>query len=82
MLTLVGGAVLAVLAWLNERDTRSRLGRASRAGNAAYAAQEALSGQSEVVQALGMRRAIIARQLEGRRTATDSQAEAQLTGGR
>lgn len=82
VLTLVGGIVLAGLAWLNERDTRPRLGRATRAGNSAYAAQEALSGQSEVVQALGMRRAIIDRQLEGRRTATDAQAEAQLTGGR
>lgn len=82
VLTLVGGAILAGLAWLNERDTRPRLGRASRAGNSAYAAQEALSGQAEVVQALGMRRAIIGRQLQGRRTATDAQAEAQLTGGR
>ena len=82
VLTLVGGVILATLAWLNERDTRPRLGRASRAGNAAYAAQEALSGQSEVVQALGMRRAIIARQMDGRRIATDAQAEAQLTGGR
>ena len=82
VLTLVGGIILSVLAWLNERDTRPRLGRATRAGNAAYAAQEALSGQSEVVQALGMRRTIIGRQLVGRATATDAQAEAQLTGGR
>ncbi|WGM29912.1 type I secretion system permease/ATPase [Brevundimonas sp. NIBR11] len=82
VLTFVGGAILAVLAWLNERDTRPRLGRASKAGNAAYAAQEALTGQSEVVQALGMRRAIIARQVQGRNAATDAQAEAQLTGGR
>ena len=81
VLTLVGGIVLAILAWLNERDTRPRLGRASRAANAAYAAQEALTGQSEVVQALGMRRAIIGRQLVGRSAATDSHAEAQLTGG-
>ncbi len=82
VLTLVGGIVLSVLAWLNERDTRPRLGQATRAGNAAYSAQEAMSGQAEVVQALGMRRTIIARQLAGRATATDAQAEAQLTGGR
>ncbi|MFC5344037.1 type I secretion system permease/ATPase [Brevundimonas staleyi] len=82
VLTLVGGIVLATLAWLNERDTRPRLGRATKAGTAAYAAQEALSGHSEVVQALGMRKAIIGRQLEGRRTATDAQAQAQLAGGR
>lgn len=82
VLTLVGGVILAALAWLNERDTRPRLGQATRAGNAAYAAQEAISSASEVVQALGMRRAIIGRQLEGRRAATDAQAEAQLAGGR
>lgn len=82
VLTFVGGAVLAGLAWLNERDTRPRLGRASRAGNAAYAAQEAISNASEVVQALGMRRAIIERQLDSRRAATDAQADAQLAGGR
>ncbi len=82
VLTLVGGAILTALAWLNERDTRPRHGKAAAAANAAYAAQEALASQGEVVQALGMRRAIIARQLEGRGAATQAQVEAQLAGGR
>lgn len=82
LLTLVGGGVLFTLAWLNERDTRPRLKRAMQTQNAAYAAQEGLAGQSEVVRALGMRQASIARQVEQRRLATAAQADSQLTGGR
>lgn len=82
ILTLVGGLVLFGLAWLNERDTRPRLGRAIQSQNSAYAAQEAVAGQAEVVRALGMRRSSIARQIDQRRNATAAQADAQLTGGR
>ena len=60
-LTLVGAVVLFSLAWLNERDTRPRLGKAMQSQNAAYAAQEAIAGQTEVVRALGMRQSSIAR---------------------
>lgn len=82
LLTLCGGAVLIVLAVANERDTRARLKGAMEASSAAYAAQEALASQSEVVRALGMRRASVARQAADRRQATTRQADAQLTGGR
>lgn len=82
VLTLVGGLALFALAWLNERDTRPRLGKAIQTQNHAYAAQEAIAGQSEVVRALGMRESSIARQIEQRRAATAAQADAQLTGGR
>ncbi|NBB59859.1 type I secretion system permease/ATPase [Pseudomonas sp. ODNR1LW] len=82
VLTLGGGGVLVMLAWLNERDTRARLTRSMQANAAAYAAQEAVAGQAEVVRALGMRRSSIARQLEQRSVATSQQADAQLTGGK
>ena len=82
LLTLVGGMILIALAILNERDSRARLKRAIGASNAAYAAQESVASQSEVVRALGMRGASIARQIEQRRDATAQQADAQLTGGR
>jgi len=81
-LTLVGGLILITIAVLNERDTRARLKRAIGASNAAYAAQESVASQSEVVRALGMRAASIARQIKERRAATAEQADAQLTGGR
>ncbi len=82
VLTLIGGLLLFALAWLNERDTRPRLGRAIQSQNSAYAAQEAVAGQAEVVRALGMRQSSIARQIDQRRQATAAHADAQLTGGR
>ncbi len=82
MLTLVGGAILFALAWMNERDSRPRLEQAMRLQGGAYAAQEAIASQAEVVRALGMRRSSIARQVDQRRQATAVQAGAQLAGGR
>ncbi len=82
VLTLVGGIILFVLAWLNERDTRPRLNKAIQSQNHAYSAQESMSGQSEVVRALGMRGSSIARQIHQRQHATAAQADAQLAGGR
>lgn len=82
VLTLVGGGVLFVLAVLNERDARPRLQRAIQSTNSAYLAQESLSGQTEVVRALGMRQASINRQIAERQTAISQYADAQLNGGK
>jgi len=82
LLTVVGGLILFTLALLNERDSRQRLKRSIDASNAAYAAQEQVAGQAEVIRALGMRRASVAKQLTQRRAATAQQADAQLTGGK
>lgn len=82
VLTLLGGAVLFVLALMNERDSRARLKRSIDASNAAYAAQEQVAGQAEVIRALGMRGASVAKQMAQRQAATAQQADAQLTGGK
>lgn len=82
LLTLIGGAILLVLAVLNERDSRPRLSRAMQSANAAYAAQDAVASQAEVVRALGMRRSSINRQITQRRAATAQHADAQLSGGK
>lgn len=82
VLTLVGGIILFILAWLNERDTRPRLNKAIQSQNHAYSAQESIAGQSEVVRALGMRQSSITRQIHQRQHATAAQADAQLAGGR
>ena len=82
VLTLVGGAVLFLLAWLNERDSRPRLKRAIQSSNAAYASQDGMSGQTEIVRALGMRQASINRQLHQRHSATSQYADAQFSGGK
>lgn len=82
VLTLAGGAVLFALAWMNERDARPRIEEAMKLQGDAYTAQEAVASQAEVVRALGMRSASIARQRDQRRTAISVQARAQLAGGR
>lgn len=80
-LTVAGGAVLFGLAWLNERRNRAQLAQALQSAAAAYAAHEAMAGQAEVVRAMGMRRASVARQLRLRRTGVDQHMRAQFAGG-
>jgi ATP-binding cassette subfamily C protein len=80
-MTIVGGAVLVVLAVFNERATRARAREAFIAQAQAYASQEAAAANGEVVRALGMRGALRERQLADRRTGLDLSAKAQFTGG-
>jgi PrtD family type I secretion system ABC transporter len=82
ILTIVGGIILFGLAMLNERATKPDLMRAQQANAAAYASQEAAAQNGEVIRALGMRRAVIARQLEERGIGLSQTASAQFRGGR
>lgn len=82
LLILAGGVAIGTLAVLNERSTKARLQKVGEATAAAYAAQEATASASEVVRALGMRRAMVSRQLADRKAARDLQAQAQFIGGR
>ena len=81
-LTLVGAIALVVLAVANERSTKGKLQKAAEAQAASYVSQEAAAQSGEVVRALGMRRALVSRQLADRRVATTLQAEAQFSGGK
>jgi ATP-binding cassette subfamily C protein len=81
LLILIGGVILAFLAVLNERATKSRLQKAQEVAARGYAVQEAAATQGEVVRALGMRQALVARQLNERSQSLNMQAEAQFTGG-
>ena len=81
-MTIVGGAVLVVLAVFNERATRTRAREAFIAQAQAYASQEAAAANGEVVRSLGMRGALRERQLADRRSGLDLTAKAQFTGGR
>ncbi len=80
-LTFFGGLLLLVLAMFNERSAKPRIEASSKASAAAYAAQETVATQSEIVRALGMRQALIARQLRERDVAVAAQADAQFVGG-
>jgi ATP-binding cassette subfamily C protein len=82
LVTLFGGAVLLTLAILNERTVKPRLQKAGEAAAAAYMAQETAANSAEVVKALGMRNALVARQLTDRTKATELQAEAAFAGGK
>lgn len=81
LVVLVGGALLLAVTWRNERATKGRLQRATEAANYAYVSQEQSAGGADVVRALGMRRAMVARHLAERSAAARLQAEASFTTG-
>lgn len=81
-LALVGCVILPLIAWANERATRSRLERAQSIASASYASQDAMLSASDSIRALGMRRALVARQLRQREAMLAAQTEASFaTGG-
>ena len=76
LLVLIGGGLLAGIAFSNEKATKARQLRSAEAANYAYASQAQSVGGADVVRALGMRRAMVTRHLAERRTAGLLQAEA------
>lgn len=82
MMILGGAAVLLGLALLNERATKKSAGEGHKAMAAAYAGQEAMFAKAEVVRALGMRRALVGRQIEDRRAGLEASAHTQLSASR
>ncbi|MFO1255616.1 MAG: type I secretion system permease/ATPase [Sphingomonadaceae bacterium] len=80
LMILVGGAILAVLAVLNERRSRQRAQEGMRANAAAYQAQEALASQAELIGVLGIRKAMVARQQAARAQGLRAASEAQAAG--
>lgn len=81
-LIVAGGCVLTGLALANERSTRRSARESHRATAQAHAAHDAAVGRSEVIRALGMRRAMVSRQLEARSQALAQGVDAQLSGSR
>ena len=82
VLTILGAGILLALTILNQRATKTRLQAASQANAVAYISQEAVNQNAETVRALGMRRALVARQEAERRVGLDLSAEAQFLGGK
>ncbi len=77
---MVGGLILAVLAVLNERTSRESGKEALKANSMAYSAQEALTGQVELVGALGIRKAMVGRLEKLRAQGLLKSTSAQFTG--
>lgn len=65
-LALLGGIILPVIAWRNERATQDAMRKAQEVAVQTYAAQESALGSASSIRALGMRRAVVARQLRQR----------------
>ena len=81
VLVLAGGAILLAITWRNELATKARLQRANAAASYAYISQEQSQSAADVVRALGMRRAMVARHLAERETASRLQAESSFASG-
>jgi PrtD family type I secretion system ABC transporter len=79
LLIVVGGAILVALAVVNERVVREGSKTGHRANAIAYAAQEIIVSKAEIVRALGMRRALVARQQKARSEGLNATTETQLS---
>ena len=81
LVALVGGAILPGIAWRNEVATRGAMARAQEVATRTYAAQDAMLAAAESVRALGMRRALVARQIRQREAMLVAQTEAGFRAG-
>ena len=79
---LAGAAILIALAVVNERRTKAQIGLAHAAQTKAYATLETVVSNAEVVRALGMRRSLVARSLQGRGDGLRATADVQFAGSR
>src|SRR6185312_1269952 len=66
VLTLSGGVLLLLIAFINQRATTRALRANLQASGAMYSVQAADSAQMEMARAMGMRSALVARQLRAR----------------
>lgn len=82
LLVTVGGAVLVVVALLNQRATTHRLKEANEAAARSYARQEEILLHADTVRALGMRQAMVGRNVADRKSMIQLQSEAGFAGGR
>lgn len=78
MLGVAGAALLIFLAWLNRKATSGKAEAAIEATNATYATVDAVMSNAEAVRALGMRRALIARQTAERQGGAQLLVTAQI----
>lgn len=82
LLVLAGAALLAIVAFRNQRETSEPLQRAHEAATRAYASQEQVLAGAENVRALGMRQAMVRRHLAERDSMMTQQTEASFASSR
>jgi ABC-type protease/lipase transport system fused ATPase/permease subunit len=81
-LVVVAAAVLVLLARANQIRMREVADQAHDATSAAYLVQDATVREAEMVRALGMRKAMVSRHVEGRRKGFASTLDLQMTSSR
>lgn len=79
LIVTVGGAALALIAWRAERATKAPLEQANAAANLAYVSHEQAIARAEVIRAMGMRQAMVNRQLVEREAAAAAMTRATFT---
>jgi PrtD family type I secretion system ABC transporter len=79
-LIICAGIVLVTLAIVNERHTSTRSGKAHQATSAAYAAHQATVTEAEAIRALGMRRAMVTKQIGQRAEGLEATNQVQILG--
>ncbi|MEO7277724.1 MAG: type I secretion system permease/ATPase [Sphingomicrobium sp.] len=82
VMAVVAAAILVLLAWTNQRATRSRMEIASTAMATAHNSQQAAAVHGTTIKGLGMTAAVVTRQLNHRRIAIANQLDAQFSGAR
>ncbi len=80
-MALLGSASLVGLSLATERATRGLLERAANAASTSYASQARTASQRDIVNALGMRAAMVHRHLEERSSVTAQQSRASFSAG-
>lgn len=78
-MVLLGGTVLVLLAWSNQRRARRGADEAHDAASASYNSMEVTLREAELVRSLGMRRSVVARHLRQRRTGLAGMLDGQMS---
>ena len=82
LLVVVSGSILVAIAVTNERSNRAGGKAAAQANGAAYRAQEAATRNAELIRALGMRQAVVARLGFHRHNGLTESSKLQFSGAR
>lgn len=80
-MAIAGCLLLPLVAFGTWRATSDKTTHAQRVASASYASQDELLNSADCIKALGMRRALIARQMRQREAMITAQAEASLAAG-
>ena len=81
-LIIAAGVILFILAVVNEAQTRAKSNEAHAATSAAYSSHQATIAEAEAIRALGMRRAVVSKQIEQRKAGLEAASKLQFLGSR